>query len=61
VLARSRWFGAPDIPTSDELGVPGAELRGRIAAVIAKERNVYSQPLLARNCHDPLRGCVRAR
>jgi tripartite-type tricarboxylate transporter receptor subunit TctC len=26
VLAKTRWFAAPDIPTSDELGVPGVNI-----------------------------------
>src|SRR5438094_2653661 len=26
VLAETRWFAAPDIPTSDEIGVPGANI-----------------------------------
>jgi tripartite-type tricarboxylate transporter receptor subunit TctC len=26
VLAKSRWFAAPDIPTSEELGVPGINI-----------------------------------
>ena len=26
VLAKTRWFAAPDIPTSDELGVPGINI-----------------------------------
>jgi tripartite-type tricarboxylate transporter receptor subunit TctC len=26
VLATSRWFAAPDIPTSEEMGVPGANI-----------------------------------
>jgi tripartite-type tricarboxylate transporter receptor subunit TctC len=23
VMAKSRWFGAPDVPTMDEMGMPG--------------------------------------
>jgi tripartite-type tricarboxylate transporter receptor subunit TctC len=26
VLAKTRWFAAPDVPTSDELGVPGINI-----------------------------------
>jgi tripartite-type tricarboxylate transporter receptor subunit TctC len=26
VLANTRWFAAPDVPTSDELGVPGVNI-----------------------------------
>jgi tripartite-type tricarboxylate transporter receptor subunit TctC len=29
VLAKTRWFAAPDIPTTEELGVPGMVVRSR--------------------------------
>jgi tripartite-type tricarboxylate transporter receptor subunit TctC len=45
VMAKKRWFGAPEVPTFDEVGLPGAEIafwhglwapKGTPKAVIAK-------------------------
>jgi tripartite-type tricarboxylate transporter receptor subunit TctC len=55
VMAKSRWFAAPDVPTFEEMGVPGLEMsfwhglwvpKGTDPAVVAK-LNAAAQAALA--------------